>query len=68
MGKEHEQGHREFLDVVEGQQAECSALMEEVSQALGHLNDLRSKYVSVSTKTNALHEACEHLLTEQVVN
>ena len=40
--------------------------MDEVSQALGYLDDLRDKYVHVATKTNALHEACENLLDEQV--
>ncbi len=45
---------------------ECDLILDEVSQALSHLDQLHTKYVKVSTKTNTLHEACEHLLAEQV--
>ena len=45
---------------------ECDLILEQLAVALGHLEELREKYVKVSTKTNALHEACEHLLAEQV--
>ena len=41
-------------------------MTEQVEQALDHLTELRQRYVHVSTKTNALHEACENALEEQV--
>ena len=40
--------------------------MEEVSTALDQLHDLKRQYVLVSTKTNALHEACEQSMQDQV--
>ena len=46
--------------------SDCDNVLDEANQALSHLDHLRERYVAVSTKTNALHEACEHLLAEQV--
>lgn len=40
--------------------------MEEVSTALDQLKDLKQQYVLVATKTNALHEACEQSMADQV--
>ena len=45
---------------------ECDQVLGEVSTALDYLQQLEKYYVHVSTKTDALHEACEHLLAEQV--
>lgn len=42
-----------------------SSLLGEVSGALDELNDLQAKHEFVSTKTNSLHQSCEHLLDEQ---
>ena len=55
--------HREELD---GHRGQCDKVLNEVSSALDYLMDLQRQYINVSTKTNALHEACEHLLAEQV--
>lgn len=41
-------------------------MLSEVNNALEYLQQLHTQYVHVSTKTNALHEECEHLLAEQV--
>ena len=57
---------RQFITDLHSHKGDCDHIMDEVSEALGHLDQLRQKYVKVSTKTNALHEACEHLLAEQV--
>ena len=59
---------RELQNELQGQREESGRLLDEVSQALGCLDDLRDKYVHVATKTNALHDACENLLDEQVKN
>jgi hypothetical protein len=40
-------------------------MIEEVEQCLEFLTVLKTDYVRVATKTNALHEACENLLEEQ---
>lgn len=42
----------------------CS-LVEEVSGSINQLNELGGDHEFVSTKTNTLHQSCEHLLEEQ---
>ncbi|KFM56619.1 Conserved oligomeric Golgi complex subunit 3, partial [Stegodyphus mimosarum] len=42
-----------------------SLLFDDLWGALNSLEVLREKYAFVSNKTNSLHEACEHLLTQQ---
>ncbi|KAK0059752.1 conserved oligomeric Golgi complex subunit 3-like isoform X1 [Biomphalaria pfeifferi] len=44
---------------------QCSNVLAEVSKALEYLQQLNNQYIHVATKTNALHEECEHLLAEQ---
>ena len=44
----------------------CDGILKEVESALNHLQDLQHKHLLVSTKTGALHEACEQLLQDQV--
>jgi len=39
--------------------------MNDVTASIDHLNDLQAKHEFVSTKTNSLHQSCEHLLEEQ---
>jgi len=41
-------------------------VIDEVEQCLEFLTVLKTDYVRVATKTNALHEACENLLEDQV--
>ncbi|KAL3848397.1 hypothetical protein ACJMK2_019255 [Sinanodonta woodiana] len=57
--------YRCHLEELNGYQQQCDTVLEEVSLALNYLVNLNQQYVNVSTKTNALHEACEHLLEEQ---
>lgn len=54
------------MDGLMGHRDQCDGVLGEVTQALNHLQELQKQYVNVSTKTNALHDACEHLLAEQV--
>ena len=56
----------EFLEQLESYRVECQDVLHEVSEAVRHLSELRMRYVHVSTQTNALHEACETSLQEQV--
>ena len=55
-----------FIDKLQGHKSACDEVIEEVTQALTFLEELKVKYVTVSRKTNALHEDCENLLEEQV--
>ena len=43
-------------------------MLGEVTQCVDFLRQLHMQYINVSTKTNALHDECEHLLAEQVVS
>ncbi|XP_074649305.1 conserved oligomeric Golgi complex subunit 3-like [Tubulanus polymorphus] len=54
-----------YLDQLADYGEQCDQILNEVTTALDHLQELMNQYVHVSTKTNALHEACEHLLDEQ---
>jgi len=59
---------REFLENVQRYKNQCDEVIEEVEQCLEFLTVLKTDYVRVATKTNALHEACENLLEEQVTS
>jgi conserved oligomeric Golgi complex subunit 3 len=48
--------------------SECDHMIDEVEQCLEFLTVLKTDYVRVATKTNALHEACENLLEDQASN
>ncbi|XP_048763824.1 conserved oligomeric Golgi complex subunit 3-like isoform X2 [Ostrea edulis] len=65
MEKEEEAPYRHYIEELQGYQDQCDGVLGEVTTALTYLAGLQKQYVSVSTKTNALHEACEHLLAEQ---
>lgn len=58
--------YRSYITELQHYESQCESILQEVSGALDFLNGLQHQYISVSTKTNALHEACEDLLTEQV--
>lgn len=64
-GKEEEASYRQYIEELQGYQSQCDGVLGEVTTALTYLAGLQKQYISVSTKTNALHEACEHLLAEQ---
>ncbi|XP_067668938.1 conserved oligomeric Golgi complex subunit 3-like isoform X2 [Haliotis asinina] len=65
IDQEDESHYRDYMDGLMGHRDQCDDVLGEVTQALDHLRELQKQYVNVSTKTNALHEACEHLLAEQ---
>lgn len=44
----------------------CDVILNEITEALRYLQDLQKQHLFVSTKTGALHEACEQLLQDQV--
>ncbi|KAJ8310120.1 hypothetical protein KUTeg_011985 [Tegillarca granosa] len=65
MEKEEEFSYRSYIEELQGYKEQCDGVLAEVSGALEFLNGLQNQYIKVSTKTNALHDACEHLLAEQ---
>ncbi|CAH1781599.1 unnamed protein product [Owenia fusiformis] len=65
MFQDEEVSYRNFTDQLAEYRMQCKQVLDEVSVALQHLENLQKQYVFVSTKTNTLHEACEDLLSEQ---
>ncbi|XP_064615702.1 conserved oligomeric Golgi complex subunit 3-like [Liolophura sinensis] len=62
---EEESSYSGYTEELEAYRDKCNEVLQEVSDALEHLKQLQANYVFVSTKTSALHEACEHLLADQ---
>lgn len=58
--------NRNYIDVVASYREKCCELLREIDASMAQLRLLQEEYEFVSNKTNALHEACEHLLDEQV--
>lgn len=65
MEEDEEQPYKVYCDQLHHYQQQCQQVLDEVSAALNHLSDLQQQYVHVSTKTNALHEACEESMNDQ---
>ena len=57
---------RSYAEQLSSYRDHCNSVLNEVESALNHLQDLHHKHLLVSTKTGALHEACEQLLQDQV--
>ena len=57
---------RAYAGQLSSYRSHCDSILNEVESALRHLQDLQQKHLLVSTKTGALHEACEQLLQDQV--
>nr|KAG5697559.1 hypothetical protein BaRGS_019780 [Batillaria attramentaria] len=60
-----EEQYRPYLESLRAYQTQCDTVLEEVTQCVDFLRQLHQQYINVSTKTNALHGECEHLLAEQ---
>ncbi|XP_038049939.1 conserved oligomeric Golgi complex subunit 3-like isoform X2 [Patiria miniata] len=65
MDHDEEISYRRYCDQLKEYRDQCDLVLDEVSDALTNLEDLQRQYVHVSTKTNALHEACEESLRDQ---
>ncbi|KAL2081668.1 hypothetical protein ACEWY4_023521 [Coilia grayii] len=57
--------YRKTRDSLNCYQEQCDSILNDVNEALQHLDSLQKQYLFVSTKTGTLHEACEQLLKEQ---
>ncbi|XP_025080058.1 conserved oligomeric Golgi complex subunit 3-like isoform X2 [Pomacea canaliculata] len=62
---EEEELYRPYLESLCMYQTQCDTVLQEVTQCVDFLRQLHQQYINVSTKTNALHDECEHLLAEQ---
>ncbi|XP_023604208.1 conserved oligomeric Golgi complex subunit 3 isoform X6 [Myotis lucifugus] len=65
MDQDEETKYRQMRDYLSGFQEQCDAILNDVNNALQHLESLQKQYLFVSNKTGTLHEACEQLLKEQ---
>ncbi|XP_033099795.1 conserved oligomeric Golgi complex subunit 3-like [Anneissia japonica] len=65
MDMDEEISYKAHCDQLSQYKEQCEDVLQEVSRALFHLEELQKQHVFVSTKTNALHEACEESLREQ---
>lgn len=64
---EHEQesSFTNYADLLTQYSDRCAMLLSEIDRALNFLDTMGTQYTSVSTKTNALHDACEQLVRDQ---
>ncbi|XP_037284868.2 conserved oligomeric Golgi complex subunit 3 isoform X2 [Rhipicephalus microplus] len=65
MMEESDWEYTNYVDVVSSYREKCCGLLSEIDASMAQLRLLQEEYELVSNKTNALHEACEHLLDEQ---
>lgn len=65
MSEMEDDGYTEYLQTLKQYHDHCQNILSVIDEALTSINDLDKKYVFVSTKTNALHDACEQLSADQ---
>lgn len=65
MLDDEDYSQKEFIRNLQVHQNECDEVIGQVTESLTFLEELKVKYVTVSRKTNALHEDCENALEEQ---
>ena len=56
---------RSFIDQLVDYSEKCDALLEVIQNALNFLKEMKVKHAFVSTKTDALHQACQKLMDDQ---
>ena len=62
---EEDAPYRNYIDQLERHRGDADDLLDKVNDGLGQLKLLSEQYNFVSTKSNSLHTACQHLLEEQ---
>lgn len=63
--EEQEAAFRSYAALLQEYSRRCGAVVGSVERAVAFLGDLETQYTAVSTKTTALHDACEQLLQDQ---
>ena len=56
---------RAFSDQLKDYDKKCEDLLKEIDTALDLFQDMKKKHSFVSTKTNALHNACQQLMDDE---
>ena len=59
---------RSYCSQLAEYRTQCDAILNEVTTAIDQLRQMKGKYNYVSTKTEAMNQACEKLLEDQVSN
>ncbi|XP_065840634.1 conserved oligomeric Golgi complex subunit 3-like [Oscarella lobularis] len=65
LTEEEDSPHGLAVDQLNVYRRKCDEILAEVTSAVEQLDELENRYMSVATKTEALHEACDHLLQDQ---
>ncbi|CAB3989375.1 conserved oligomeric Golgi complex subunit 3-like [Paramuricea clavata] len=65
MEREQESSYHAYSEQLKQYRDHCDVILNEITEALRYLQDLQKQHLFVSTKTGALHEACEQLLQDQ---
>lgn len=65
MSELEDDGYTDYMETLKRYNAHCQEIIAVIGEALDSINNLEKEYVFVSTKTNALHDACEQLLADQ---
>ncbi|XP_029837259.3 conserved oligomeric Golgi complex subunit 3 isoform X2 [Ixodes scapularis] len=65
MMEENDWEYTEYVNTTTAYLSQCCELLREIDTSMAQLRLLQEEYLFVSNKTNALHEACEHLLEDQ---
>ncbi|XP_061431675.1 conserved oligomeric Golgi complex subunit 3 isoform X2 [Lethenteron reissneri] len=65
INEDEDASYRRVRESLYGYGEQCDAMLRDVDLALQELQLLEQQYVLVSTKTGALHSACEELLMQQ---
>lgn len=58
--------HRDYSSHLQHYRSQCEEMIGEVTTVLDAMAAMKEKHQFVSNKTQALHEACEQLVLEQV--
>ncbi|CAN8021409.1 unnamed protein product [Ixodes persulcatus] len=65
MMEENDWEYTYYVNTTTAYLSQCCELLREIDTSMAQLRLLQEEYLFVSNKTNALHEACEHLLEDQ---
>lgn len=58
---------KNYVDILNNYKLNCNQICNSINNTLSHLQILNQNYSQVSQKTNSLHNACEQILSDQVI-
>lgn len=65
MEEEQESSFKQYHGLLTKYSKRCAEVLQEIESANRYLKTIEEQHLSASTKTNALHTACEQLVKEQ---